>query len=183
MDNIKWNEGMIGRELALNYFQRRHLVVVPNCGWTGYECDLLVVTKNLRIIDVEIKISRSDLRADVKKDKWWKTYAMDPVAGFHRRLDEPEPKTWPEKVWKHYYAAPLEIWDESLTEKIPAASGILLLYRGHHGEVRYECRRPARPNPDAEKLSPESAVDIARLASLRMWNAYQSLQNERARAT
>lgn len=171
-----WSERLIGRELAVNYFQRRNLVVVPNCGWTGYECDLLVVTANLRIIDVEIKISRSDLRADAKKDKWWRTSAMDPIAGFHRRLDEPELRKWPEKVWKHYYAAPIEIWDESLAGRIPSTSGVLLLYRGKHGEVRYECRRAAKPNRDAEKISPESAIDIARLASLRMWDAYSKLE-------
>jgi len=184
-----WSERLIGRELALNYFQRRHLVVVPNCGWTGNECDLLVVTKNLRIIDVEIKISRADLRADAKKYKWvnrvFRGYGPEECRYDERgrllwanrpAIYDDERLQWPSRVWKHYYAVPMEIWDDSLAENIPAASGLLLLHRGKRGEVLHECRRPAKPNRDAEKISPESAVDIARLASLRMWDAYSKLE-------
>ena len=43
------------------------LVMVPNCYWTGDECDLLVVRNDLRLVDVEVKISRSDLKADAGK--------------------------------------------------------------------------------------------------------------------
>src|SRR5690554_6203769 len=68
---MKWSEKRIARELAINFFNRKHLVVVPNCNWTGYEADVLAVTTDLRLIDVEIKISRADLKADAKKDKWW----------------------------------------------------------------------------------------------------------------
>ena len=63
-----WSEEKIATTLARQIFQRKCLVVVPNCSWTGDECDLLAVTKDLRVIDVEVKISRSDYRADAKKD-------------------------------------------------------------------------------------------------------------------
>jgi hypothetical protein len=66
-----WSERLIARAIALQTFKRRYLMAVPNCNWTGHECDLLVVTDNLRIIDVEVKISRADLKADAKKEKWW----------------------------------------------------------------------------------------------------------------
>lgn len=68
---MTWSEHAIARALVRQTFNRKYLVVVPNCNWTGHECDLLVVTENLRIIDVEIKISRADLKADAKKEKWW----------------------------------------------------------------------------------------------------------------
>ena len=64
---LPWSENLIAATLARQIFHRKHLVVVPNCSWPGSECDLLVVTPSLRIIDVEIKISRADLLADTKK--------------------------------------------------------------------------------------------------------------------
>ena len=64
-----WSEQLIARTLARQTFEKKNLVIVPNCNWTGNECDLLVVTPDLRIIDVEVKISRSDLKADTKKNK------------------------------------------------------------------------------------------------------------------
>lgn len=163
-----WSERLIARELALNYFQRRNLVVVPNCSWPGSECDLLVLTANLRIIDVEIKISRADLRADSKKDKWY--YG---ITGPRKTL----PVQWPRKVWKHYYALPQDIWSDELLLAISPASGILLLAQREGGQVRVnEVLRAEKPCRDAEKISAESAIDIARLASLRMWDAYAKLE-------
>lgn len=56
---MTWNANLIAGALARQFFQRKHLVVVPQCNWTGHECDLLVVTTDLRVIDVEIKVSRA----------------------------------------------------------------------------------------------------------------------------
>lgn len=190
---MKWSEKRIARELAINFFNRKHLVVVPNCNWTGYEADILAVTENLRLIDVEIKISRADLKADAKKGKWWHREGIGhwPTVselrhshlsnGFvevhrHRRSKfKSTPLKWPRKVWKHYYALPAEIWDDSLLDSLGSpASGVLLL-ADVNGALRITCRRPAKPCRDADRLPPAAAVDIARLASLRMWDAYQQL--------
>lgn len=70
---MKWTEKTIARALAQQTFNRKYLVVVPNCNWTGYEADILAVTENLRLIDVEIKISRADLKADASS--MWDAYA------------------------------------------------------------------------------------------------------------
>lgn len=176
---MKWTEHSIGRALAQQFFNRKYLVVVPNCNWTGYECDLLAVTENLRIIDVEIKISRGDLKADAKKNKW--VHYQSCAEAFAAR-DKPFEKKiqveWPRKVWKHYYAMPEEIWTDDLMNKLGSpASGVLLL-SDPDGQLRIHCRRPAKACRDAEKLSPASAVNIARLASLRMWDAYQKLDEK-----
>lgn len=196
---MKWSETSIGRALALQFFNRKYLCVVPNCIWTGYECDLLAVTENLRLIDVEIKISRADLKADAKKEKWWKrehigywptvtemrhSYLSNDLELFRRDRRgryKNTPKDWPDKVWKHYYALPKEIWRPELLDALPNQnSGILLLdkhdYLRRTGEfMTVTCLRRATPNRDAKTISPAAAVDIARLASLRMWDAYQRL--------
>ncbi|MEI2416194.1 hypothetical protein V8Z80_08420 [Orrella sp. JC864] len=200
---MTWSEQSIARALATQFFNRKYLCVVPNCNWTGYECDLLAITENLRIIDVEIKISRSDLKADAKKDKWWRRehigyWPTVTELRHHPRLDKlveqrvyrrprykSTPKDWPSKVWKHYYALPKEIWTPELLDALPNQnSGILLLdqdstCRAWEG-IRVTCLRRATPNRDAKPISPAAAVDIARLASLRMWDAYRRLDAKEA---
>ena len=197
---MTWSENAIARALARQTFNRKCLVVVPNCTWTGHECDLLVVAENLCIIDVEIKISRADLKADAKKEKWWhrehighwpsvtelqhSAWSNDlRVERIYRRARyKSTPKDWPRKVWKHYYALPKEIWHPDLFAALPSAqSGVLLLDRDGYPRpvgdaMRVECVRRATPNRDAASISPAAAVDIARLASLRMWDAYARVE-------
>lgn len=191
---MKWTERAIAAALAQQTFNRKYLVVVvPNCNWTGYEADILAVTENLRLIDVEIKISRADLRADARKSKWWHSQYV----GQPRRVDEFnatgrlvryrhlyaqqfELRTWPSRVWKHYYALPAEIWTDDLLPSLgSAASGVLLLTEDAAG-LRISCRRPAKPCRDADKLSSAAAIDLARLTSLRMWDAYRTVDTLRA---
>lgn len=171
-DAPRWTEARIASMLANGLLNGRSALVVPNCGWTGSECDLLVVEPGkLRIIDVEIKISRADLRADLKKDKWWKSR---PWSRKNLRSDgsiERDRREWPEKVWKHYYALPETIWTDALLDSVPANSGILLLQERKGNRLSFWMRRRAKPNSDAKPITPADAVDIARLASLRMWNA------------
>lgn len=188
---MNWSEQNIARAIALQTLERKCLVLVDNCNWTGHECDVLGVTKDLRIIDVEVKISRADLKADAKKDKWWiqqwghwsngKMVRPDPVA-----------RTHPRKVWKHYYALPKEIWKPELLDCLPSkSSGVLLLSwiggnaRSMRAPIAVDCVRRATPNKDADRLTPENVIDIARLANLRMWEAYarrDAAQESRAAA-
>lgn len=187
---MNWSEQSIARALALQFFNRKYLVVVPNCDWTGSECDLLVVTESLRIIDVEIKISRSDLKADAKKDKWWRSldYHEATAKGLDVRNWNPwehrERREWPRKVWKHYYCMPAEIWKPELADVLgSSASGVLLLKtQAHDGRLIVTCERRATPCRDAKPISAASAIDIARLASLRMWESYRAIDEMRAAA-
>lgn len=179
---MDWSEYSISRALAFQFFNRKYLCVVPNCSWPGSECDLLCVTENLRIIDVEIKISRADLKADAKKEKWWHrlTYSEKCAAGLDPQSDDwwgaKRAAQWPRRVWKHYYALPKEIWADELLEALPSPTSGVLLLREHHGQVLVDVKRAAKPDRNAEKLSPESVIDIARLASLRMWDSYKDLE-------
>lgn len=169
-----WSENLIAGALAQQIFNRKYLVVVPNCTWTGYECDLLAITPNLRIVDVEVKISRVDLKADARKDKWFHSwnYKIDGPWTIDKTHADRRPRDWPKKVWKHYYAMPKDIWRADLVECMPANSGVLLLTE-RRGRIEVSSIRVAKPNPDAEKISAENAIDMARLASLRMWATYQ----------
>lgn len=179
---------MIARAIALQTLARKCVVLVDNCNWTGHECDVLGVTTDLRIIDVEVKISRADLKADAKKEKWWQhTFIglgerkeIHNEAGRLIRVERPslyDSKTLehPRKVWKHYYALPKEIWKPELLECLPSkASGVLLL-TDRNGLIEVSCARRATPNKDAYRLTPQNVMDIARLANLRMWDSYYRL--------
>lgn len=158
-----WTAAAITRAVIRSQVFNRNVVAVPCTNWTGHECDLLVVEKRLRIIDLEVKISRSDLKADLKKAKWWHHRWAKPW----NRVALEERNDWPPGVWKHYYAMPAEVWDAKLLAHIPATSGVLLLRRPNQVSVV----RPAKPNIKAKPVSAADAIDIARLAGLRMWDA------------
>lgn len=167
---MKWNEGIIASLIARQTLARKCLLLVDRCNWTGAECDVLGVTMDLRVIDVEVKISRADLKADAKKDKWWKRVTW---------RDEPGPpqlRPHPPKVWKHYYALPAEIWKPELLAFLPSPASGVLLVRERGSVLEAYCERRATPNRDAARLSPASVIDIARLANLRMWDAYGSAE-------
>lgn len=173
MTAATWSEGKIARAIALQTLAKKCVVLVDRCNWTGHECDVLAVTTDLRIIDVEVKISRADLKADARKDKWWIRRGWQ----WNQPKPDPTPRAWPPKVWKHYFALPRDLWDDMLFEALPSkASGVLLVseQRNSATPVVVQCVRRATPNKDAGKLTPAQAVDIARLANLRMWEAYQS---------
>lgn len=187
---MKWNEHTIARAIALQTLARKCTVLVDNCNWTGYECDVLAVTNDLRIIDVEVKISRADLKADAKKDKWWhsrfigygpeqKRFNDDGrlMSLWQDRLYEKTARVHPVKVWKHYYALPKEIWKPELLECLPSpASGVILFYEQRNSvtPLAVTVERRATPAKDAHRLKPEEVMDIARLANLRMWEAYRA---------
>lgn len=164
-----WNADEIARALAMQVFNRRALVMVPNCYWTGDECDLLVVRNDLRLVDVEVKISRSDLKADAGKGKW-----VD-ISGWGASRVEVR-RTHPRKIWKHYYAMPTEVWKEGMEACIPATSGVLFIRRaGPDGRVNAYVHRQAKPCPTADKLTLEQVMDVARVCSVRYWDRYAKL--------
>lgn len=175
---MDWTEHSIARAISLQTLARKCVVLVDNCNWTGHECDVLGVTTDLRIIDVEVKISRSDLKADAKKDKWWHRPGWNWDG---RNAPGATANLHPRKVWKHYYAMPADIWKPELLECLPSpASGVLLLRKGRDWReppVIVSCERRATPAKDATRLKPEQVMDIARLANLRMWEAYKRLDD------
>ena len=70
------------------YYIRKN-IVIPNCDWgfLNHEADLLVLNKNKRLVEIEIKRSWSDFMADFKKS--------------HTHNDP--------KLSRFYYAVPLSI--------------------------------------------------------------------------
>lgn len=129
-------------------------------------------------------VSRADLKADYAKDKW-----IEYLSGAYGTPRELRPRRlWPRQVWKHFYAVPQDVWSDDLLPHLGSPnSGVLLLREDKDGSVQIRCHRRTKPNRDAKTLTPTQVLDVARLASLRLWNTYDALtraheDNRRIRA-
>lgn len=166
----KWSESIIAASLSKDFFRNKNLIVVPNCYWTGDECDLLVVTPSLKLIDIEIKISKKDYLADGVKYKWKK---WDSV------LQQNIHRDWPIYVWKHYYCMPSEIWKDEMLDKLPSNQSGVILIDIVNDNIKFTMLKNAKANTKAKPIDARDAIDIARLASIRMWRAVEEINSLR----
>ena len=117
----------------------------------NHECDMLIVTKNQYLTEVEIKISLSDLKADFKKE--------------HQHKDE--------NIKNFYYAFPEEMKEKAI-ELIPEEAGILIAVKKHLNDgYEYrdiECYRKSKINKEAKPINDIVLSKIYRLGYLRYWN-------------
>lgn len=165
-----WSEAEIIRALIHSPLFQRKLIAIPHTYWAGDEADLLFAHSSRRLIDVEVKISKADLLADPKKDKW--------------RTLRGEQLEWPRKIWKHYYCMPAPVWRASADRisELPARSGVLLLSLNRTtGAPIVSVARRAQANKAALQLSSDDVLDLARHAGLRMWDAILANQRPRRR--
>ena len=151
-------------KLIYTYFESGSLAIIPkvtkNNGWldpeimiwkniVNHECDMLIVSKNRYLTEVEIKISLSDLKADFKKK--------------HQHKDE--------NIKNFYYAFPEEMKDKAL-ELIPKDCGILIAVKKECGIPyrKIECYRKPKINKKAKPINDIVLSRIYRLGYLRYWN-------------
>ena len=133
-------------ELALAlFFDKRKNIIVPNVSWGifKYELDLCVLdSKSFYAKEIEIKISKSDLKADAKKR--------------HHHDNN--------MIKYLYFAMPKKMKD--CEEFVPENAGILLITE--KGEVLIH-RKP-ETNINAKKWEYKEAYKLARLGVMRFWN-------------
>jgi hypothetical protein len=148
-------------EIALsNYFDYRQKLIVPNVYWGlnfQYELDLIVVSNSNYATEIEIKISKSDLKADLKKSHYHDS----------------------NRIKQLYFAVPEKLKEAAL-ELIPERAGLFIvredkdtLIRNQDGiRIRFpkvQIIKPPKINTKAKKLTVEEINKLHRLASLRMW--------------
>ena len=139
-------------EVALsNYFNPRVNLMVPNVSWGMWlhECDLLVITKAGYCYEVEIKISRADMRADHKKRH---AHASD-------------------KIKCLYFAYPQSLG--TCADLVPDRAGTITVEENLHCHAV----RPALPNHKALPLTIEERYQIARLGTMRIWTLKEKMRN------
>lgn len=135
---------------------RRNLIV-PNVNWgmNLHECDLLVATQAGYLWEVEIKVSRADLKKDAEKRHGHRSHRI-----------------------KHlYFAIPKYL--EHCIEFIPEHAGILVVERYEGNEWRdagvraRQIRKPATNH--CAPISANERYQLARLGALRIWDLKRKL--------
>lgn len=145
-------------ELAVSgFFGVRQHLMVPNVSWgLGlHECDMLIVTKSGFANEVEIKVSRYDLKRDLNKHH-----------GHRSRL-----------IRRLFFAIPKDL--SEFTNLIPEHAGIILIVKNQYDENVCNLVRPAQVNKGAKPLTTEQIIHLGRLASMRIWSLKGTLVNRK----
>ncbi|MEM6817189.1 MAG: hypothetical protein AAF578_00215 [Pseudomonadota bacterium] len=148
----------IEMECALaRHFNYRQNLIVPNVSWgiDIHECDLLVVTRAGYATEVEIKVSKTDLKKDAEKPHQHQDYRIKSL----------------------YFAIPDYLID--CTDLVPERAGIISVETGplrvtkqggkdYVWKRRCEVIRKAVINKRAPKFSDLDKAKITRLGALRI---------------
>ena len=136
----------------MQYLNVRVNLIVPNVSWglLDYEADIVSLTKAGYATEVEIKVSKSDLRADFKK------------------LIQHD-----SNLFKYfYYAVPDDMRDFALSI-IPESAGLLVVYRNK--KTRYDNRdfavitvRSPKINPNHVRWCDKDRMKLAELGCMRL---------------
>ena len=141
-----------------DYFDYRINLIVPNVSWGffySHEADIVVLTKAGYLYEVELKVSRSDMKADLKKR--------------HRGDEDSFRQQWENKKLKYlYYAFPNDLLNLAL-EILPLHVGLLSVTQGqnHHRAIVTEARKPKVLNN--YKLTADEKYQLARLGCIKVW--------------
>lgn len=139
-------------EIALmRFLDFRQNIVVPNVSWgmrfaeggALHECDILALSKSGYATEIEIKISKSDLKKDAKK----------PHSHRHRAIK------------RLFFAVPEHLREFAMTH-IPERAGLLVV-TGMNG---FNVKQVKPPVVDANALqwSPEKRLKLASLGAMRI---------------
>jgi hypothetical protein len=142
-----------------SFFDPRKNIVVPNVSWgvSLHECDILVIRPSGYGIEVEIKISKSDLIADAKKHHH-----------HHDRMG---------RISELYFAIPDYMKDS--IEYIPEDAGILVLsrYDHYHYGLDLSILRKPKINKGRGKFTDAEMLKVAHLGTMRIWNLKSTLNS------
>lgn len=158
---MKWRSYEV--ELAVtSLFNIRQNLIIPNVSWgfAIHECDLLIVRSSGYVLEVEIKVSLADLKNDFKKG--------------HGHIDRQN------RLKEFYYALPNILIEKGkpIIESHNKGAGIISCrYDSEYSWQPYRALmiKPALTNKDARKLDIKERYQLARLGTLRLWNAKQAL--------
>ena len=153
------------------YFGWREHIIVPNISWGMglHECDLLVMTKSGCAYEVEIKVSLSDLKKDLKKShghglKWPQYYA-------DKFPDVQMNEIFQDKIKYLYFAIPEAL--EKHVGFIPEKAGILLVGEGLFVRL---LRKPQ--DKSKYRFTDVEIHNIARLGTMRIWTLKNQLRKK-----
>ena len=147
-------------EIAIiKYLDYRQNLTVPNISWSffNHECDLLSLSKSGYATEIEIKISKSDLKKD--KEKWHNHYSQ--------------------LIKNFYFAVPEELKEYAINN-IPKEAGLLIVSKiendinlkiyGNTDKFHYSVTKIKNciPRKYAKKWVDKDRYKLARLGTMRI---------------
>jgi len=156
----KFNSNDIIKALILNKTKRkfyfRYKYVCPNVYWglgLIHECDLLVSSSLGIAHEIEIKISLSDLKKDLKKT--------------HKHFSN--------KIKYLWFAIPYYLLDKGFNF-IPKNAGIIsIFFNTISNSFDYKFIRKPIVNKFARNLNSNELLKLCHLSSMRFWNLFNKL--------
>lgn len=139
----------------------RQNIIIPNVSWGFdiHECDLLIVSQSNYCTEIEIKVSKSDLKKDLTKK--------------HKHRSN--------KIKYLFFAIPEKL--ESCIDYIPPHAGIIIIRKTKHLPIPYQnhfyidtIRKPKR-NELSKQLTPSELAILTRLGCMRIWSLKQIIIN------
>jgi hypothetical protein len=146
-------------ELAiwLHWGRVKNKVLCHNVSWGmfNHECDVLVLEKDNSFTEIEIKVSKADVKKDLTKG--------------HGHNDK--------RIHKLYFAIPEELYRPDVIELIPERAGIMVVSKqtvtSWNGttKTKTEIQIKRKPVPTKEKhiATPEQIRKLAYLQQFRFW--------------
>lgn len=160
---VTWTATDIELAVAKHLNPRANLIV-PNVSWGWgfhiHEADLIVLRQSGWATEIEIKVTRGDVKADLRK-RCARVYG--PWAD--------------DKVAFKWFAVPDGLGADAL---IPKDYGIMKVRMVKEEAVVTTTRAP-RKNPRARRVTPEERSKLAELAAMRIWDLKRALQTAKMR--
>lgn len=127
---IELTEKSIQNVLYRHLINKNHNHIIPNIGlFPNHEADLISATKAGYINEYEVKISRSDWKADFKKSKF-KLLKENYVERRHKKNIDRYGYRVPNYFW---YVVPEELYkcSQDIVKTLPGYSGIIVVGRSN----------------------------------------------------
>jgi len=140
------------------HFNFRQNLIVPNVHWgmgLRYEADLVVLRRSNLALEVEIKVTASDIKADAKKRHCHDSNLF-------------------KELW---FAVPRALDEHS---DIPARAGILSVASRTEGYYVRVCRG-AKTNRAAKRWTDDQRLKLASLGCMRIWTLKEALATAKRR--
>lgn len=136
--------------VVANHFNPRVNLIVPNIHWGFgiHECDLLVITPAGYASEIEIKVSKQDLKADSLKA--------------HNHSDH--------RVKSLFFAIPWYL--ENCVDLIPEKAGIIVVDSNHWPKRIRSAKKNGK-----YVFSQDEKFQIARLGALRIWDLKRTVRD------
>lgn len=131
-------------------------IIVHNVHWgvaNLHECDILILSSSNYATEIEIKISKQDLKNDILKSH----------GHIHNHIKE------------FYFCVPEKLKDFAL-DQIPLRAGLMIAVKGSNGRIKIEEVRKATKNRYAVKWSEAERTKLLWLGCMRILNLKKAVK-------